>query len=145
MGSENTPIKLVVCWSFLIAGCTSVDVRPVDPKMHDMSFVCIQRNPKVMVSDFLDVLEEGFARHRVEARVFDGKLPKYCEYRLGYTARRSWDIVPYLSYAELLLVKQKQIIGRATYKHIGGSLSWAPTKWFGTRTKMDPVIDELSA
>ncbi len=131
--------------SCLVSACTSVHVKPVSYDSHPLVFVCIERNPKVMVEDFLDVLQDGFWRHAVETQIFEGPLPDTCEYRLSYTARRSWDMVPYLSYAELKLRQRNFVVGKAVYEHIGGSFSWAPTKWFGTQSKMDPVIDELLA
>ncbi len=136
---------LPVCY-FAMTACTSVQVKQVHYEEHPLIFVCIERDPKVMVEDFLDVLQDGFWRHAVETQVFDAPLPEYCEYHLHYTARRSWDMAPYLSYAELILKQRNLLIGKAIYEHIGGSMSMAYfTKWAGTQSKMDPVIDELLA
>ncbi|HEY3276759.1 MAG TPA: Sbal_3080 family lipoprotein [Syntrophorhabdaceae bacterium] len=102
--------------------------------------VCIQHNPKVRVDDFLDVLKKGFDRHQISSEVFSGEAPAQCEYILTYTALRSWDWSPYLAHAELSLKDKNREVARAVYNHEGGL---SLMKWQQTKTKMDPVIDEL--
>ena len=127
----------------LLASCTSVQVRQVDAQVHQFDYVCIKDNPKVMVVDFVSVMEDVFRDHGISSELFYGDPPAHCEYVLTYTARRSWDFVPYLSYAELKIRKGREFVASARYKHNGGSMSWAPNKWNGTRTKMEPVINEM--
>jgi len=131
---------LVVCY---LVGCTSVNVRKVDSKKYPISNVCIIKNPKVLVNDFLSVVEKRFLEHDIEVDVYSENISQCCEYILKYTARRSWDISPYLAYAELELLKHNKIIGSAMYKHIGGSMSLALNKWASTSSKMTPVINDL--
>jgi hypothetical protein len=104
--------------------------------------VCIQENPKVWVSDFLPVLREGFDRHGITTNVYSGTKPENCEYVLTYTALQSWDFVTYLSHAELWLERNGQQIASAEY-HLVGKGGLSLMKWQGTKTKMDPVIDDL--
>jgi hypothetical protein len=127
----------------LLASCTSVQVRQVDAQLHKFDYLCIKDNPKVMVVDFVSVMEDVFRDHGISSELFYGDPPAHCEYVLTYTARRSWDFVPYLSYAELKIRKGREFVASARYKHNGGSMSWAPNKWDGTRTKMEPVINEM--
>lgn len=135
-------------WPFLIGaclpiGCTSITVEPLDPALR-VDYVCIQENPKVRVTDFLEVVRDGFDRHGIRTEVYSDSRPEHCEYMLFYTALRSWDFAPYLSHAELLLKKGQQEFAYAEYHLIGkGGLSLM--KWQDTKTKMDPVIDELLA
>ena len=131
----------VMACAVLISGCTSVVVKPVDPALN-MQFVCIQKNPKVQVDDFIPVLRDGLSRHGVASEVFSGQKPKKCEYILTYTALRSWDIATYLSHAELRIEKEGRLIASAEY-HLNGKGGLSLTKWAGTREKMDPVIDQL--
>jgi hypothetical protein len=119
--------------------CTHVYVQPVRPGTEQIEDVCIERNPKVLVSDFLTVVEEGFRRHGIETRIVS-EASDACDYTLTYTALRSWDFVPYLNYAELRLQRGETTIGTATYSHAGG---FGFNKWRGTRAKIAPVIDEL--
>lgn len=124
-----------------VSACTSVDVRPVDPSLN-VQHVCIQENRKVTLDGFLPMLEEGFARHGISTQVIPDT--RTCEYTLTYTALRSWDITVYLSHAELHLLHQGQEIATAEF-HLNGKGGFAPTKFKGTRSKMDPVIDQLLA
>ena len=48
----------------IISACTSIDVRPVD-KSHNISHICIENNPKVIVSDFVSIVEDGFEDHGI--------------------------------------------------------------------------------
>ena len=127
----------------LITGCTSVNVRPVSSGL-DITDVCIEENPKVIVEDFLSVVRNGFDRHGIATKVVARPAPKECEYVLTYTALKNWDLGTYLHYAELRLERSGRIVGSAEYQLAGkGGLSLM--KWQGTKTKMDPVIDELLA
>ena len=124
-----------------LAGCTSVTVKPVDPSL-SLKMVCIQENPKVMVDDFVTVLRDGFDRHAIATEVHSGQMPPQCEYVLTYTALRSWDMATYLSHAELRIEKAGRQIAYAEY-HLNGKGGLSLTKWAGTKSKMDPVIDQL--
>jgi len=107
-----------------------------------MQKVCIRDNPRVQVSDFVNVVRDGFDRHAIATEVIYGQMPEKCEYVLTYTALRSWDFSPYLSHAELRIEKDGRQIGYAEY-HLKGGGGFSLTKWAGTRSKMDPVIDEF--
>ena len=80
------------------AGCasTTTEVRPLPASGYEISTLCIERNPDVVVEDFLSVIEQGVARHGIAARVIDPPVPADCDYTLWYTARRRWDIRPVL-------------------------------------------------
>jgi hypothetical protein len=126
-----------------LSACTSIQVSPIDPAL-SFSHVCIRENPKVQVADFIQVLEDGFARHDVTTEVFSGKKPTHCEFVLDYTALRSWDISAYLSHAELRITQNNRRVAAATY-HLEGKGGLSLMKWEGTKAKMDPVIDQLFA
>jgi hypothetical protein len=131
---------LAVVLSLLVFGCTTVRVQPVDRSIR-LTHVCIQENPKVIVPSFLNVVRDGFERHGISTEVFSGSPPPtHCEYVLTYTALQSWDLALFLSHAELRLEHEGRKVADAEY-HLTGGLSLM--KWQSTRTKMDPVIDEL--
>lgn len=137
------PYMLVVATAVLLLnGCTSTNVRKVDSAEHRLDFVCIERNPEVLVDDIVQVLEAGFLRHGIKTTVYQGQPPSGCEYTLWYVAYRGWDFVPFLKNAELRLRHKGIDIAAASYNHKGG---FALNKWEGTDTKLDPVIDELLA
>lgn len=123
------------------SSCTSVRVNEVDPT-YKISHVCIEKNPKVIVENFVTVIQDGFSDHSITTEVYEGERPKDCMYHLTYTALRSWDFVPYLSHAELRLFKGHEKIGDAEF-HLKGKGGFAVTKWASVETKMRPVIDQL--
>jgi hypothetical protein len=132
-------IASVVSLVLVLASCTSIQVQSIDRSI-DLKHACIQENPKVIVSDFLTVVRDGFDRHGISTEVFSGAAADRCEYILIYTALQSWDFTTYLSHAELRLERKGRKVAYAEYDLVGGL---SPMKWQGTRTKMDPVIDEL--
>jgi hypothetical protein len=123
----------------LTAGCTSVQVTPVD---RPLERVCIERNPKVIVEDFVPVVQTAFLSHGVTTVVYDAPVPADCRVVMTYTARRGWDMAPYLKYAELRLTDGCASIGEATYRHGGW---FGLNKWAGTASKMNPVVNRLLA
>ena len=125
----------------ILSGCTSIEVRPLDPELK-ISHVCIVENPKVMVTDFIPVIEDGFARHGITTEIISDPKNKKCEYELTYTALRSWDFTPYLSHAEIRIERSGQQIAYGEY-HLNGKGGLDMTKWKGTKAKMDPVIDKM--
>jgi hypothetical protein len=137
-------VRGFACTSLLLGvGCTAIRVQPVEPAA-TVKHVCIQDNPKVIVTDFLPVVIDGFARHGISTEVYSGQTPEGCEFVLTYTARRSWDFAPYLSHAELRLESKGRQVAYAEY-HLRGKGGYSLMKWQGTKKKMDPVIDELLA
>jgi len=62
-----------------MTSCTSIDVRPV-PGAQTIKSVSIRENPKVAVSDFVDVLVAGFLRHGINARVITATAESKDEY-----------------------------------------------------------------
>lgn len=91
----------------ILAGCTSINVRPVS-KIHNISHVCIENNPKVIVANFTTTIADVFQNHGITTKMYNAPVPNICEYKLTYTALRSWDLTPYLSHAELRLFKRNK-------------------------------------
>jgi len=127
----------------LLPGCTSIIVRPIDARP-EMSHVCIQENPKVLVSDFLPVLRDGLSRHGITSEVFLNPAPTHCDFILTYTALRTWDFAPLLAHAEIRIERHGLQVGYGEF-HLRGGGGYSVYKWQGTKTKMDPVIDQLFA
>ncbi|CAI8725357.1 hypothetical protein EMIT0P44_130028 [Pseudomonas sp. IT-P44] len=74
----------------VLAGCTNIKVEPVAPQ-YKISQLCIEENPKVVVGDFVDGLQTLLRKHNIDSRLYATPIPDSCEYRLTYTAIRSWD------------------------------------------------------
>lgn len=130
---------LMVAGVAVMSGCTSIQVEPL--KVRPAS-ICIQQNPKVQVSDFLTVVQRGLDRRGVSSQVY-AEVPASCEYKMTYVAYRTWDIVPYLSVADMeVWDRQQRRVGAAHY-HLRGKGGMSFAKWQGTETKMAPVLDQL--
>lgn len=127
----------------IISGCTSVHVQKLDPKLK-VSHMCIQKNPKVIVGDFLPVVRKCFERHGITTEVFDGEKPKCCKDHLTYTALKTWDMATYMHHAELQLYHVHKPVAYAKY-HLRGQGGLSLNKWGSVESKMNPVIDELLA
>ena len=131
-----------------LTGCTSISVKPVSSSLH-LTHVCIQKNPQAEEADFLDVVREGFERHGISTEIFQDSKPSNCEYVVTYTALRSYDMVMFLSHAELKLKKDGIELASAVYHLKRGLLGFSggldPSKFQGTKSKMDPVIDQFLA
>ena len=133
----------VVLWVITATACTSTIVRPVEP-VPSLSHVCIRENPRVLVHDFVPVVRDVLSQHGIRSDVFSGETPAHCDVILTYTALRRWDLGSYLSHAEVRLERDGLQIGYAEY-HLRGGGGFSLFKWQGTRTKMEPVLNELLA
>lgn len=128
---------------FFLSSCTAVNVSQLDAS-YQLRHVCIEENPKVIVGEFLGVVEDGFQDHSITTEIFSGEKPSHCTNHLTYTALQSWDFSPYLSHAELRLFEGNKRIAYAEY-HLRGKGGLSLTKWASVRSKMTPVIDRLLA
>ena len=134
---------LIVAGGLTVSACTSVQVNAVaEQQVNAIQQICIVNNPKVLVTDFVPVVQQRLQHHGIVSRVVEGSEAAACAYQLHYSAKRSWDFTPYMSWAELKLYQNEVLIANAEYKLVGkGGLSL--TKWQSVETKMTPVIDQL--
>lgn len=137
-------IILGLC-AVVLASCTSVQVKPVSSsEVNAIDQICIVSNPAVTIDNFVSVIEKRIQYNGIRTRILNAEDARKCQYQLTYSARRSWDGVTYLSWAELKLFKNSYPIGDAEYRlKAKGGLSL--TKWQSVETKMNPVVDELFA
>lgn len=137
--------KLIIVSSFalLTTACTSIQVSPLSKvELLNVQQVCIINNPKVIIDDFIPVVQRRLQHHNIQSRVINQANEQDCHYTLQYSAKRSWDFTPYLSWAELTLQHGNTIVAKAEYNLKGkGGLSL--NKWQSVETKMIPVVDQL--
>lgn len=129
-------LLLAACMASLV-GCTTITVEPVPPE-HKITSVCIKTNPKVAVSDFTEVLVEGFRRSGIKAKVVSESAKTTGEYTVTYVAYRRWDLAPYLQDATIDIYKNDERIAHGNYWQ-----GFSFLKWRGTASKMNPVIDQM--
>jgi len=123
-------------------GCTAVKVQPIKNNA-EITNVCV-KDCKDMCFDgeMLGVILDGFRRHGITTQVYSGNLPPECEYNLSYMCNQTWDMAMYMHHAQLRLYQMHYQIAYAEY-HLNGSGGLSLMKWQSSKTKMDPVIDEL--
>ncbi|WP_414135613.1 Sbal_3080 family lipoprotein [Azoarcus olearius] len=135
-------MTVVIAASIGAAGCTHIDVTKMDARKHPLSLVCIEENPNASATDIVSVIEDGFQRRGILTAVYSGNAPSECEYSVWYLDEWGWDLAPYMRRAEIRLRRKAVTVARATYVHSGGL---ALNKWAGTKSKLEPVIDQLLA
>ena len=122
-------------------GCTSVDVTPLQSH-YNPELICIEENPKVIVKDFVSVVRNRIEYHDIQTQMYRHRAPTECEFTMRYTALQNWDMATYLHHAELYLRYDGRTVAKAEY-HLNGKGGLSMMKWQSTKTKMDPVVDEL--
>lgn len=126
----------------LTSGCTAIKVEPVSTAL-ELKHVCIEDGQQACFDgDMMNIIRDGFERHDINTQVYSGNVPSECEYHLSYMCERTWDMATYMHHAELRLYRGHEKIGYAEYRLKGGG-GFSIMKWQSTKTKMDPVIDEL--
>lgn len=66
---------LLILMVTILMGCTTVKVRMIDSKVDKISHICIKENPRVIVEDFISVMEDKFMDHGISSEVFEGRPP----------------------------------------------------------------------
>ena len=126
---------------FCLAACTTIEVSPVKAGFN-AKLICIEKNPEVKVKSFLPVLRNRIEHLGYLTITIDGTSSDDCNHILSYKAHRSWDGAFYLSRANLYLRERGETIAQAEYR-LKGSGGFSLLKWNSTKSKMEPVIDEL--
>src|SRR5258706_9479281 len=134
-------------------GCASTKaptaIQPVEPIA--LSQVCVASNPKVVVKDFLPVLQDVLTRRGVIAEVYHEGIPEKCKDVLRYTARIYFDqqtLLKGISYASLQLEQRGRGIRTVEYRVTKGmSLATTnpsfPYKWESTDKILNDLADRL--
>jgi hypothetical protein len=126
----------------LLAGCTAATVDPVDGDLN-ITHVCIKDCPETCFDRrMLYLIQDGFQRHGITTEVVSCELTSECEYSLTYSCERAWGMANYLGHTEIQFYHGKSQIGNASY-HLKGKAGFALNDWENTKSKIDPVIDEL--
>jgi len=126
-----------------LSACTSISVQPVDPALN-VQHVCIQDNPQVIIDGFVEYLQDDFQRHGISTEVIGTQRPRNCEYVLSYTARRSWDLTAYMSTAAISMTRNGRSIANVNWR-LKGKGGMSLTKFKGTESKLDDIVDQLLA
>ncbi len=126
-------------------GCTAVNVSSVDLEKNPIKHLCILESTKSNTRDFISAMTERFEYYNITVETYLINKPKNCDAIVTFEAYRSYDPIPFLNRAKIEIRKDNKIIGTATYRHKGGVMSMALTKYGKTRSKVYPLIDKLLA
>ena len=104
----------VLLLAVFITGCSiQQKVEPVN--LTKKAELCIIENPKVrdgFLQEFRRVLAARQINHLVVPEL---NVPESCQWTVTYTARWSWDMTIYMSYAEIKVYEEGQLSGEALY------------------------------
>jgi hypothetical protein len=89
-------------------------------------------------------MKDGFYRHGIAVQMLPASASAGDLHVVDYTARRTWDIVTFLSEAEITITHRGDRVGYAEY-YLRGKGGFALTKYQDVDTKINPVMDELLA
>lgn len=151
MASANEKFRLcstcgaLICLLILslTSGCNSYKVTAL-PYDANLKGVVVVDNPKVRDGHFVPVLEKAFNERGFRVRHGTAADAAGDEAVVTYSALRSWDIVPYLADADVVISKNGVQKASGHYHHTGGSLSLDVfTKWRGDGYKMADLYNEL--
>lgn len=135
--------SLMLC-ALGLTGCTTIKVHnQANFQPQTLKKVCVIHNPLVAMKNFDQAVVNSFSKHGVQAIVYPtAKDASVCETTMNYTALRSWDLVPYMTYAELNLLKNDQPVSQAIFRlRANGGI--APSKWRSTESKINLLVDRL--
>ncbi|WP_111893573.1 Sbal_3080 family lipoprotein [Acinetobacter sp. MB5] len=128
----------------VLSGCTSIEINNSQGfQAQTLKQICIIENPKVTINGFSQSIARSFARYQIQAQIYPANSkPLFCQTSLNYTARRSWDMTTYLSYAQFTLIQDGHQVSQATFelRNKGGL---ALNKWRSVDTKIDELVDQL--
>lgn len=122
----------------LVSGC-SINQHIETTEIPQETSLCIAENSTVRAG-FLAEVESVLADNNIEYRVID-QSAESCEWTLRYTARWTWDLALYMSYAELKVYHNGILDGEAIYdaRHGSGRLD----KFIDAEPKIRELVEGL--
>ncbi len=123
-----------------LPGCTITQyIEPAE--VTKGSVLCIIENPAVrqgFLNEFQSVLASKGIAHRVVER---GTVPDECNWTATYTAKWSWDLALYMSYAEIKVYYNGNLDGEAKYDATRGSGNL--NKFIDAEPKIRELVEQL--
>lgn len=137
-------IAAILC--IACCSCTSIKVSPIpyDQELSEgRAEVAIIDNPRVIVTDFVPIMEAHFAGHGIKTRrVAQYHELKDGEYGVQYVARQTWDIVTYLCDADMTIFRGREIVAAAKYHLVLGG-GFDLSKYESNYNKLIPLYNAL--
>ena len=133
-------LLMIIAASVVISGCSIKQVveKAEIPKETEL---CIVDNPAVregFLVEFKSVLTSKKIPHRM---VSESSIPANCEWTTTYTARWTWDLAMYMSYAEIKVFHKGNLDGEAIYDSTLGGANMS--KFIDAEPKIRELVNEL--
>jgi hypothetical protein len=124
----------------LFSACTIMqEVNPV--KLAAGSEVCIIENPEVRAG-FVEEVRKSLLANGYRYRMMPPTAgPADCPITVTYTARWSWDLAMYMSYARLQVFENGTAAGNAVYDAMGGGGNL--NKFIDAEPKIRELVTQL--
>lgn len=123
-----------------ISGCSikqSVDTADIDRG----ATLCVIENTDVRVG-FLSSMKSALAEKGVRYQIVSpDAVPAECLWTASYTARWSWDLALYMSFAEIQIYKDGMLQGKAFYDSTLGGANMG--KFINADTKIKELVGSL--
>ncbi len=142
MSRRRRAVAPLLAIASLAAGCTTVQVDPVDAGAHRLEGVCIERNSRALVPALLPAIRDAFRRNGIPTELRQAGSLDGCGYVVRYAGESAQDLRVYTRSIQLEIVRGEESVGRLDYEHHGGL---SPTKYARTADKLDPLVDRLLA
>jgi hypothetical protein len=133
-------IFLIATTALFLFGCT-ITQQVEQANISNDAEICIIENDAVR-EGFLPELQNVLHEKGINHVVVDWNYAnKNCEWTLTYTARWSWDLAMYMSYAEIKVFKNGELDGEAIYDSTGGGAN--TSKFIDAEPKIRELVEEL--
>ncbi|MEY4720233.1 MAG: hypothetical protein RL563_2851 [Pseudomonadota bacterium] len=131
--------NLIILFALIFTGCSIKNtVIPVEKQLSEL---CIKNNKKVLMEGFLPELIKQIEQNNIKTVLIEEFDKVSCPNSMEYTANWRWDLVMYLTYAELRVYESDTLLGKGIYDATWGG---ARLDKFGkTENKLKPITDEL--
>jgi hypothetical protein len=124
---------------FFCSCAITQNVSPVNTDRFDG--ICVVRNPQVR-EGFLEAYRTALEGRGLRVRVLDrGEGVEACTVASTYRANWSWDLALYMSYAEIKVFRDRQLVGKAEYDSTAGGFNLG--KFISGGKKVDELVGQL--
>jgi len=127
----------------MMTGCASLKEKTSVSKLNNdyvVQNVCIEKNPEVKIAEFLPIVEDGFTRHGIIPKVYQGDMPENCIAIAKYTARQVvwlFDGKLYPYQIRIVIFKDNNKVAEITYHNP------TDTRRKSMKETIDPLMDEM--
>jgi hypothetical protein len=110
-------------------------------KLAAIEELCIQRNDKVLMSEFEPTLARLIEARGIKTRFYSGARPDDCHHSATYIANWRWDMAMYLYFVRIEVFEDFKSVGLAEYDAALGGMNMS--KFGSTEEKLRPLIEQL--